>query len=142
MPRRRAGIVLTCAREDDLLIGGPPADWSERQRREAWRQHREELMTRYGPGRRPAAWWDYDADPDAPAWAPDIDRRTFEVAQLRCVAAHDMDAEEAAAFVREWLPRAEGREPRAPALLAIIAEFFPAIPQGGGGDLDDDDSPA
>lgn len=148
MPRRRRGIALTWAQEDDLMLGGPPADWSEAERRRAWRQHRDELMaTHGGPGHRLAAWWRYDAGDDAPCWVGDREMRVsdmlaFDVAQLRYLAEHDMDAEEAAEVVRLWLPRAEGGEPRAPAVLAAIAEFFPAIPQGGGGDLDDDDSPA
>ena len=34
---------------------------SDEQRREAWREHSEELMPMVDPGSRPWAWWQYDA---------------------------------------------------------------------------------
>lgn len=125
MPRRRGGIKLTCEVEDDLLLGGPPVSWrSERERREAWREHRVELCSRGGPGWRPAAWWHFEAGDDAPVDRP-ADRSFVEhdLAQLRYVCEHDMTAGEAVELVRQ-LSRSESA-PGARERLAAVLEFFP-----------------
>jgi hypothetical protein len=35
---------------------------SDDERRAAWQRHRDELLAESRAGRRPAAWWDYDAE--------------------------------------------------------------------------------
>lgn len=133
MPRRRGGIKLTFEVEDDLLLGGPPAAWrSERERREAWREHREKLMSYGGPGHRPAGWWDYEAGEDAPrdrpegSWHDERDVARFhahDLEQLRYVCERDMSAGEAVELVRQ-LSRRESA-PGAREQLAAVLEFFP-----------------
>ena len=69
MPRRRiAGKrrlrALTLQEEFDLLIGpGGDVEWSDEERREAWEEHKDELMALVNPGTHPAAFEDYE-DPE------------------------------------------------------------------------------
>jgi hypothetical protein len=42
-------------------IPGRPAFRSEAERRELWLRHRDRMLARCGPGRRPAGWWLYES---------------------------------------------------------------------------------
>jgi hypothetical protein len=58
--------VLHSAAEMDLWLGPSPylapAFDSDEQRRELWFRHREQMMEQFGSrGRRPQAWWRYEA---------------------------------------------------------------------------------
>jgi hypothetical protein len=61
MPAKRR---LSKHRDDYPGIGEQPRPVS----RERWERHRERLMARYSPGKRPEEWWEYEApkprDPD------------------------------------------------------------------------------
>src|SRR5262245_12974140 len=67
MARNRTGRdQLSGTTEMDLWLGPspnlPPAFDSDEQRRELWFRHRERLMELLGShGRRPMAWWRYEA---------------------------------------------------------------------------------
>lgn len=61
-----------------LRWGGRLVRWTtDQERRAAWEAHRDEIMARYGPGqrpgRRPAAYWQYDAPGVIEAADPDDD---------------------------------------------------------------------
>lgn len=107
------------------MLGGPPADWSERQRREAWRQHRDELMaTHGGPGHRLAAWWDYDAGDDAPLDRPEgMSWSEWGLEQLRYVCGQDLTLAEAQEIVSRC--SAEEPNPRELAERAVVLDAFP-----------------
>ena len=66
MPRKKrvAGKrrykALTYQEEFDLLIGSGGVQWSDDERREAWQEHKDELMTLVNPGTHPAAFYDYE----------------------------------------------------------------------------------
>jgi hypothetical protein len=69
--RRATGVMLlTHMQRAELLIGEAPygsAFASDAQRRAAWVAHREVLLARPGQyGRRPWAWWQYEAGFEAP----------------------------------------------------------------------------
>ncbi len=68
MPRKRiAGKrrnrALTYQEEFDLLLGSENAQWSDKERREAWQDHQDELTALVNPGAHPAAFYDYE-DPE------------------------------------------------------------------------------
>ena len=68
MPRKRiAGKrrnrALTFQEELNLLIGSGGVRWSDDERREAWQEHKDKLMSSVNPGTRPAAFYDYE-DPE------------------------------------------------------------------------------
>lgn len=63
--KRRTGD-LSQREEMDLLLGNRGAFADEADRRQAWRQHREELMASINIGSRPQAFWDYDAPAKIP----------------------------------------------------------------------------
>jgi hypothetical protein len=71
-----------------------PAFRDDKERREAWLHHRDELLARFGArGRRPAGWWDYEA----PIKYPGHD---YESAAL--YEAGLLTEAEAAELVRHW----------------------------------------
>ena len=56
---------------------------TERERREAWEAHRERLMAEYlepplVPGRRPVAWWEFEAE--RPQYLTEISERELDLA--------------------------------------------------------------
>ena len=65
IPLRRAfRAPLSHAQEMALWLGelpGRPAFCNEEERRELWFRHRDRLLARCGPGRRPAGWWIYES---------------------------------------------------------------------------------
>lgn len=68
MPRKRISgkrrnRALTYQEEFDLLIGSGGVQWSDDERREAWHEHKGELMDLVNSGTRPAAFFDYE-DPE------------------------------------------------------------------------------
>ena len=64
-PLRRASRgTLAFSQEQELWLGicTYPTFESEEERREAWERHRARLMDQFAHnGRRPAAWWTYEA---------------------------------------------------------------------------------
>ena len=56
--------MLTFQQRMELLIGAwnrEPHFASDRERRAAWKAHREDLLSRDAPGMRPWAFWQYEA---------------------------------------------------------------------------------
>jgi hypothetical protein len=71
MPTNRTSLYrhrreLTFEEEQDLRYGGPRAFASEEERRAAWQRCRNQMMATDRYGKRPAAWWDYDAPAPRP----------------------------------------------------------------------------
>lgn len=65
MPRKRiAGKIrreaLTYSQRLDLLLGAGHEPWTDEQRKQAWFDHRDELLYSLNPGTRPEAFWDYE----------------------------------------------------------------------------------
>src|SRR5262249_6606266 len=75
-PARRRLVIMARNRTSRGQLGGiaemelwlgpfphlPPAFDSDEQRRELWFRHRDRLMEQFGAhGRRPQAWWRYEA---------------------------------------------------------------------------------
>jgi hypothetical protein len=60
--RRRSPLALGSALRWALQFGPGYRTHTERELRRAWEEHREELLARQlGPGRRPWAWWRFEA---------------------------------------------------------------------------------
>ena len=107
--------------------GGPFASDAARER--SWRAHREELLAGSSPGRRPGAFWDYDAPcaPDrddyrgrhdgalntiVPDDAGTLTTDEFDLARLRYLAAGGhLDGDEIAELVAK--PQQPGLTPYA-----------------------------
>jgi hypothetical protein len=71
-----------------------PGFASDSERRAVWQQHRDKFLAKQRPGRRPDAWWDYEA----PFRRPD----EYEQEPARLYAAGLLDAEEKAELIADW----------------------------------------
>lgn len=66
--KRRHGLSMM--EQAELMIGPSPrggslfADDAARER--AWQEHRDELVAKPAPGRRPWAWWRYERQTEPP----------------------------------------------------------------------------
>jgi hypothetical protein len=97
---------LSAAAEMELWLGPspylPPAFDSDEQRRELWFRHREQLMEQFGSrGRRPRAWWRYEAG-DLRHPGRDRERSTLYEANILAEA----ERAELLAYWREQFDRA------------------------------------
>jgi hypothetical protein len=107
--RPRRGRLSGIA-EMDLWLGPspnlPPAFDSDEQRRELWFRHRDQLMARRGAhGRRPLAWWRYEAG-DLRYPGPDRERSTLYEAGLLA----EGEKAELLAYWRHEFDRAHGSD--------------------------------
>ena len=92
MPRRRRVSKLRHVGEDcmfELAVGrcvpGDPSVFEDPVvARRAWLRYRRELLAEAAPGRRPYAWWVFDAAPDAPPPWPDRGG-DMAAAELECL---------------------------------------------------------
>jgi hypothetical protein len=77
---------LTGQQEMELWLGASDAGSSfasEKQRQAAWIQHRDRLMALWGcHGRRPMAWWQYEAPPAMYHPGPDYEKSSLFEADL------------------------------------------------------------
>jgi hypothetical protein len=85
--------------QEMFLQFGPDPRWagafgSEGECRAAWMRERDELLAGYPPGRRPQAWWHFDA---GELGFPGLDRE-----QSALWEAKVLSEEERAALVRGW----------------------------------------
>ena len=71
-----------------------PGFASDSERRAAWLQHREKFLAKERPGRRPEAWWDYEA----PFRRPD----EYEQEPACLYAAGLLEEEEKRELVADW----------------------------------------
>jgi hypothetical protein len=99
------------------LILGPPSNQrsafgSREQLRRSWEEHREELLQRARPGRRPQAWWEFETLFSYPG---------FERERSYLWRADLLSAQERAALEAEW---------RAEFDRSYGAEFFVAMDNG------------
>jgi len=113
----------------DLLIGGYPRPWltdeeNELLLREAWTLRRETLMQRMPAGRRPGAWWLFEAGEDAPWLRPEgMGWLEWDQEQLRYVCGQDLTLAEAQEIVSRC--SAEEPNPRELAERAVVLDAFP-----------------
>jgi hypothetical protein len=71
-----------------------PGFASDSERRAAWQQHRDKFLTKKRPGRRPDAWWDYEA----PFRRPD----EYEREPARLYEAGLLSDEEKRELLADW----------------------------------------
>jgi hypothetical protein len=72
---------ITSAQEQELWLGAPDAGSSfasEEERSAAWFRHRDRLMAMWArDGKRPVAWWNYEAPAELYYPGPDYERSTL-----------------------------------------------------------------
>jgi hypothetical protein len=83
---------MTCDQELEMWLGParhrPPAFRSEEERRELWFRHRDRLLALFGQqGRRPLAWWRYEA----PLPYPGDDNETAALYEAGLLGADELN---------------------------------------------------
>jgi hypothetical protein len=116
-PIARSGRKLTHEQQMSLSFGdlpNRPAFDSAEDRRAAWRYHGDRLVRQCRPGRRPAAWWDFDATIRRPRNAAEEAAALFKNGLLAAREADVLLAQWRAAFDRaqhDGFAFCEGSEP-------------------------------
>jgi len=88
--RRSNEITLTRSQRLDLvarayLVGQAQPFATEQERRAAWSANRDKLLSETRPGRRPGAWWQYDA--------PEIEAQRKIITLDSGLYCHETDSE-------------------------------------------------
>jgi hypothetical protein len=104
-PSRRGGLS---GEQEFSLLYGHEDRWADafaddEERREAWIRHRERLLERYQHGRRPMAWWDYEASIPFPGYERQ-QARLFEAGLLSEPEAQELLAWWREQFDHAWSP--------------------------------------
>ena len=89
--------------QEMTLLYGPDPRWdafrSEEEYRDAWERNRDRILAAYRHGRRPMAWWTFEAPIKFPG---------YEHQQSALFEAGLLGEEEAATLVSEWREQFEG----------------------------------
>src|SRR5262245_5674805 len=118
-PIERSRSRLSKGEELDLLLGTDtdgPVFLDEDERREAWEQHRDYVMARWSShGKRPLAWWDYEAPIPRPRDPEYEEAALWEAGLLTPKEAHVLETRWREEFDRchkpEWIGHCAGIKP-------------------------------
>jgi hypothetical protein len=102
-------LALSSAQQEELWLGASDAGSSfasEQDRRRLWFEHRDRLMGWWGcHGKRPIAWWLYEAPDDLDYPGPDLERSTLYEADLLTESEKaELLAQWRHEFDRAWRP--------------------------------------